>query len=183
MGCFSYLCKVCNEPINFDCDKDIGEHCTLYLLENGRIIEEMTGEYNSYGCVYKDKELKYPDRYAKWESYDWSEICDLNFTPAKNCGIAAVHTDCHPLNPYKPFSDVLKTRSDGDENQGNAETRHITKGRFSQRLIEKPKTKTPDIPRNANDHLWDKIHDGMEELDILFAELREKLDKDNENIK
>lgn len=137
MGCFSYLCKVCNDPIIFDDDENTGEHCTLYLLENGKIIEQMTGEYNHYGCVFKDKKLKYPDCYAEWQSYDWSGICDLNFVPAKNCGIVAVHTDCHPDLPHPDFHALLETQSTNDENQGTGDINHTTKGKFSQRLIDR----------------------------------------------
>ena len=201
MGCFSYLCKVCNDPIVFDDDDNMGEHCTLYLLENGTIIEQMTGQYNHYGCVFSD----YPFSYAKWESYDWDSIVDLNFCNNKKSGIVAVHTDCHPNDHLPPkiiiiprtffqamadrhpdFYALLETQSPDDPDQGSGDIKHTTEGKYSQSLIEKLKTKTPVLSREnsgamANLDLWEKINDGMEELEILMDELREKLD--NETIK
>lgn len=163
MGCFSYLCKICDDPINFDTDDNTGEHCTLYLLENGKIIEEMTGQYNNYGCVFAD----YPFAYAKWHSYDWSGICDLNFSRTKSCGIAAVHTDCSFLSMSLP----IKTQSAQAENQGNGDIKHMTEGAFSYRVIEKTKTKTPIIPdeieKNKRDEiLSDKLSKEIIEIDI-----------------
>lgn len=181
MGCFSYLCKVCDDPINVD-DTGIGEHCTLYLLENGRVIEEMTGQYNNYGCVYKDKGLTDPENLlnllcdAEWHSYDWSGICDLNFSRTKNCGIAAVHTDCLSL---LSTSLNIKTQSEDAENQGNGAIKHITEGKFSYRVIEKTKTKTPIIPdeieRNKKDNiLMAKLSKEIAEIDIKLKAFLEK---------
>lgn len=51
MGCFSFLCKECGRGIlssSFD-----GEPVTLYLLHNGKVIEQMEGEYDSYGRVFE----------------------------------------------------------------------------------------------------------------------------------
>ncbi len=120
MGFFSYLCKVCNDPINFDYDTNTGEHCTLYLLKNGRIIETMTGQYNNYGCVYDDNKKD-----VEWQSYDWTGVCRLHFFANENCGLAAVHTDClsHEL--------LIETQSKADENQGNGDITHTTEGKFS----------------------------------------------------
>lgn len=185
MGCFSYLCKICDDPINVD-NNDIGEHCTLYLLENGRVIEEMTGQYNNYGCVYKDKELKHPDCYAEWESYDWSGICDLNFSRTKDCGIAAVHTDCLQLHDlsFLNSSFNIKTQSEDAENQGSGDIKHITEGKFSCRVIEKTKTKTPIIPdeieRNKKDDiLLAKLSKDIAEIEVELKAFLEKRKRKN----
>ena len=50
MGCFSFLCQKCNKGIlstSFH-----GEQCKLYLLKDGKVIEMMEGEYDSYGRVF-----------------------------------------------------------------------------------------------------------------------------------
>ena len=185
MGCFSYLCKVCDDAIVFDDDENMGEHCTLYLLEKGIIIEQMTGNYNHYGCVFSD----YPHVYAKWQAYDWGCIVDLEDCRDKKSGIVAVHTDCHPGDnlPMKrlavrhpDFYALLETQSPGDPNQGTGDLKHTTEGKYSQSLIEKPKTKTPVLSKEnsgamANLDLWEKITDRMEELEILMDELRGKV--------
>lgn len=183
MGCFSYLCKVCNDPIIFDDDINTGEHCTLYLLEKGKIIEQMTGQYNHYGCVFAD----YPYGYAKWKSYDWGGVCELNFSTNKNSGIVAVHTDCHPALPHPDFHALLETQSSGDPDQGTGDIKHTTEGKFSQSLIEKPKTKTPDIPEEdldvpeenfgVNLEFWEI----MKEMEALLEKLRKKLEDDKDN--
>jgi len=49
MGCFSFLCKECGKGIkssSFD-----GEECRLYWLKDGKVHQEMRGQYNSYGTV------------------------------------------------------------------------------------------------------------------------------------
>jgi hypothetical protein len=42
MGCFSFMCKTCGKPINSDSFR--GERCKLFLLKDGKIIEQMEGE-------------------------------------------------------------------------------------------------------------------------------------------
>ena len=74
----------------------------------------------------------------------------VNFTPAKNCGIAAVHTDCCPRK-------IIETRSEGDENQGWGDLIHTTEGKFSQNLIKKQKTKIPIIPEDIERNKRDEI--------------------------
>ena len=54
MGCFSFICKESGLPVassSFD-----GDDCRLYLLKNGKVIEEMHGHYDSYGRVFKKKQ-------------------------------------------------------------------------------------------------------------------------------
>ncbi len=83
MGCFSYICKVCGTSIRSDSAS--GEHCTLYLLKDGKVQEHMTGHYDSYGTVYEPGE---------WQTEDWGEIVELHFNRNTGDGIAAVHTKC-----------------------------------------------------------------------------------------
>lgn len=61
MGCFSWLCHKCGEPINSDCISK-GDACVLYLLEGGKVLERMEGHYNGYGRVF----------YGEGESLDWN---------------------------------------------------------------------------------------------------------------
>jgi hypothetical protein len=104
MGCFSFICKESGLPVassSFD-----GDACRLYLLKNGKVIEEMHGHYDSYGRVFK----KTNDEYFEW-NMDWREVCDLMFNDNEGDGIAVV------LEKY--FTGKIPTTiSEGDPDQG-----------------------------------------------------------------
>lgn len=81
MGCFSFICKECNKPVLSN--SFTGQKVKLFLLENGNVIQDMEGEYDSYGRVFtKDNKDS-----VQWEK-EWSEVCDLMFSDQKNNGIA-----------------------------------------------------------------------------------------------
>jgi len=56
----------------------------MYLLKDGKVIEEMRGHYDSYGRVFKDS--TYDDSF-EW-SLEWGKVCDLMFTDNEGDGIA-----------------------------------------------------------------------------------------------
>lgn len=82
MGCFSYLCKKSGKPAlstSFD-----GSPCRIFLLLNGKVIEEMHGNYDSYGRVFgKD------GKSLKW-SLEWSDCVDLHFNDNEGDGFAII---------------------------------------------------------------------------------------------
>ena len=104
MGCFSFICKESGLPVassSFD-----GDACRLYLLKNGKVIEEMRGHYDSYGRVFhSDKEDSF-----EWKM-DWNEVCDLMFDEDESNGIAVI------LEKYFT-GNIPTTRSDSDPDQG-----------------------------------------------------------------
>ena len=105
MGCFSFICKESGLPVassSFD-----GDACRLYLLKDGKVIEEMRGHYDSYGRVFTDS--TYEDSF-EWKM-DWSEVCDLMFDNDESNGIAVI------LEKYFT-GNIPTTRSEGDPNQG-----------------------------------------------------------------
>lgn len=130
MGCFSFLCQECGKGIkssSFD-----GERCKLYLLQGGKVIDLLEGEYNSYGSVFIDTDqqagplrdsrlwqlqISTPETVGESgykrdsESAGWSAICDLMFSKKIGNGIAAVHECCFTGN-------VPTMRSLDDPNQG-----------------------------------------------------------------
>ena len=119
MGCFSWKCSICHEGVNSS--SFCGEHCVIYLLKDGRIIEEMAGQYNSYGACFNGEHKKermglftrdYEDSH-KWAE-DWSVIVDMDFGKRLNTGICIVHGEC--LSKYPHF--VPHVRSDRDPDQG-----------------------------------------------------------------
>lgn len=70
MGCFSYLCNECGKGILSNSFR--GELVKLFYIKDGKVIEQMQGEYDSYGCVFIEgtqcKDVKYPLRESqRWE--------------------------------------------------------------------------------------------------------------------
>jgi hypothetical protein len=105
MGCFSFICKESGLPVassSFD-----GDACRLYLLKDGKVIEEMRGHYDSYGRVFTDS--TYEDSF-EWKM-DWHDVCDLMFDKDESNGIAVI------LEKYFDGT-IPTTRSEGDPNQG-----------------------------------------------------------------
>lgn len=105
MGCFSFLCKESGKPVGSDSMS--GDAVRMYLLKEGRLLEEMRGHYDSYGRVFKDPECT---ESFEWKM-DWFEVVDLMFTENEGDGMAVV------LEKY--YTGVIPTtRSEGDPNQG-----------------------------------------------------------------
>ncbi len=138
MGCFSYLCATCEKPINSDSFS--GEHCVLFLIEKGVILEWMQGQYDSYGRVFKVDTTNlgpHSDEVCQlWETRSWSgfdkpehpagdlaSVCDLQFNSDEDSGIAAYHTECLPPGEHPIVSD-------GDPEQGWSDYEYTTKGPF-----------------------------------------------------
>lgn len=113
MGCFSFKCKVSGKPIassSFD-----GDACRLFLLKDGKVIEEMRGHYDSYGRVFsteKDpKDVSMTDFTSFEWKMDWHEVCNLMFDTDESNGIAAV-LECYFTG------EIPTTRSQDDPDQG-----------------------------------------------------------------
>jgi hypothetical protein len=108
MGQFSYECKVCDEPVNANHIR--GEQCTIYRLENGKVVQQMTGEYDSYGRVHSsDNE----DGCVHWEG-DWSTLVDLHFNPDMSTGFAITHTRCDAAKLPTTISQIDPNQGWGD---------------------------------------------------------------------
>ena len=104
MGCFSFICKESGLPVASDSFS--GDAVRMYLLKNGKVIEEMRGHYDSYGRVFTaDKEDSF-----EWKM-KWGEVVDLMFHKDESNGVAVI------LEKY--FNNMIPTtRSEGDPNQG-----------------------------------------------------------------
>ena len=104
MGCFSFICKESGLPVASDSFS--GDAVRMYLLKDGKVLEEMRGHYDSYGRVFTaDKEDSF-----EWKM-DWHEVCDLMFNKNKGDGIAVV------LEKY--FTGNIPTeQSEDDRDQG-----------------------------------------------------------------
>ncbi len=104
MGCFSYICKGCGTPIN--ATSFAGEKCIIFLLDKGKVVEQMEGEYDSYGRVNDENGIT-----QEWKHKEWVELCDMHFEGDNKTGFAVYHSAC-----YK--GKVPKTISEDDEHQG-----------------------------------------------------------------
>lgn len=112
MGCFSFLCKESGEPALSTSSN--GSPCYLFLLMDGKVVEEMYGNYDSYGCVFKN-ELRTDVPHESYDSFEWrmhwNGVCNLMFDNDPKNGIAMIlakhYTGVHPT-----------TCSEPDENQG-----------------------------------------------------------------
>jgi len=103
MGCFSFMCQKCGKAILSN--SFTGQPVKLFLLKDGVVIEQMEGEYDSYGRVFdKNKES------IKW-NMSWDDVCNLMFRKERSNGLAAIHSKC-----YK--EEIPSKRSDDDPNQG-----------------------------------------------------------------
>lgn len=104
MGCFSFLCKKSGRPAlstSFS-----GSPCYLFLLKEGKVIETMYGNYDSYGRVFKGEGQ---DSF-EWEM-DWHDVCGLMFNSDDRNGLAMIlaeHFD----------GELPITASEQDPNQG-----------------------------------------------------------------
>jgi hypothetical protein len=82
MGCFSFLCKESGKAVASDSFS--GDACRIYLLQNGKVIEEMHGHYNSYGQVFDGKGGSF-----EWK-LGWDNVCNLIFSKNSGDGIAII---------------------------------------------------------------------------------------------
>lgn len=115
MGCFSFICKKSGKAVLSSSFS--GDAVHLFLLKNGKVIEKMYGNYDSYGRVFKnvkDNDDTSLTNYSSFEwNMDWSDVCDLMFDYDKSNGIAAI------LAPFWNEGDPYPTeRSERDPNQG-----------------------------------------------------------------
>ena len=113
MGCFSFKCKESGKAVassSFD-----GDAVRMYLLEDGKVIEEMVGHYDSYGRVFGTEKDPNDTSMTETTSLEWKmpwgKVCDLIFDPNESNGIAAV-LECYFTG------EIPTTRSEDDPNQG-----------------------------------------------------------------
>ena len=100
MGCFSFMCQKCEKPINSD--SFTGELVELFLLKEGKVLEHLSGTYNSYGNTFE----------KKWDM-PWSDVCDLMFSKYNSNGIATIHSRC-----YDKSMPTIRSEDDPDQGWG-----------------------------------------------------------------
>jgi hypothetical protein len=110
------MCKECGKPILSNSFR--GQKVELFLLRDGKVLQQMSGEYDSYGRVFT-KDLKdsilwdNPTPEIPYDDHEdsWNRVCDLMFDKRGNNGIAAIHSKCY--DGIQPSS-----ISEDDPNQG-----------------------------------------------------------------
>ncbi len=128
MGCFSYLCSECGDPINSD--STTGENCILFLMIKGVTQEVMAGQYNSYGRVFTG-EADGSDQ--DWETMEWGDIVGLHFNDKKSdSGIAAYHRNCYKGGPPEVSEDDIE--------QGWGEYKKTKNGKFEHLILPRIET-------------------------------------------
>jgi len=127
MGCFSFICQKCGKGINSS--GHTGENVRLSLLEKGKVIEEMQGQYDSYGQVL-DKDGKS----IEWKK-SWDEVCDLMFEGNRGSGISATHVFCKPDVPTE------KSEDDPDQGWNKIKSYHRGKCEIYHKITEDEKAK------------------------------------------
>lgn len=137
MGCFSFICQISGEPILSNSFS--GDAVHLFLLENGKVIEHMFGNYDSYGRVFSDEPNTAASSLLDYESYewrtDWGTIVDWMCGDNPEYGIAAI------LEPYWKEGDAYPTvKSSDDPHQGWGHHAELL-GSFDKDL-----SKTVDLP-------------------------------------
>lgn len=90
MGCFSFKCK--NSGRSAKSDSFGGDRVHLYLLKNGKVLESMHGNYDSYGRVFNSR-----GESMEWKM-PWGEVCELMFNNSAEDGIALVLDRVHDIN-------------------------------------------------------------------------------------
>lgn len=132
MGCFSFKCLECGRGVRSS--SFTGELVHLFLLKEGKIIQKMTGAYDSYGRVFINGTQRKGVRHKLRESREWSNptpdipfdsekveiigeehaiwlrVCDLMNSKDFTNGLAAVHVKCFKKDPIH--------RSPSDPEQG-----------------------------------------------------------------
>lgn len=111
MGCFSYICKECGKPVLSNSFR--GEKVKLFLLQEGKVIEEMEGEYDSYGRVFDDKGDS-----IEWK-LSWDKVCDLHHNSNRGSGQAAIHSKC-----YKGKVPITISENDPDQGWGQCDNEY-----------------------------------------------------------
>jgi hypothetical protein len=75
-------------------------------------MEEMGGQYDSYGRVFKEMVTTIPPVSYEWEYADWGEMVDMSFDEKDDStGFAVYHERCIP-------AEYPATISGNDPNQG-----------------------------------------------------------------
>jgi hypothetical protein len=101
------------------------------LVEHGKVLEWMQGQYDSYGRVFKIEAAPYKNKdhglrgvtsSYEWTVKDWGDIVDLHFSSDSQSGIAAYHSKCFD-------GDMENVEvSDDDPEQGWEDYRFPTEG-------------------------------------------------------
>ncbi len=119
MGCFSFMCKKCGKAILSSSFR--GQEVELFLLKDGRVIQHMSGEYDSYGQVFIKDSQREDVKHPLMKSVEWDDPFPNSFKKRvgiKNGKIITVETD--EIDDRDPWSKVCDLMFDNDKSNGIA---------------------------------------------------------------
>ena len=161
MGCFSFKCQKCGRGVKSSSFS--GEKTHLFLLKKGKVVQQMTGEYDSYGRVFKDNTQdpsvkhdlresdqwkdpfpeKPPTEHDKYfidkgdDHWIWHRVTDLMCDADITNGIAAIHVSC-----YDGVVPTVISESDPDQGWGSEDDEEnyfaSTEGKDTEYPLPKP---------------------------------------------
>lgn len=119
MGCFGYICKGCNTPINGNCWHG-GENCVLIHVRNGKELGRVEGHYDEYGRVIEQKDMNEDEKFRGNSNgiNGHSEICNSQFSFGEDSGVAAWHHKCYEEASNEEQNDLTPSEGDPDQSWG-----------------------------------------------------------------
>lgn len=161
MGSFSFKCIECGSGIKSD------EQVHLFLLKGGKVVQQMTGKYDTYGTVYEkgktesvhwnklkpftEEEKKDIKTIEDAKHKVWHQVCDLMHSDNIKEGIAAIHKKC--------FKTIPTIQSVGDPDQGCGSRKKIANyDAIKDHELEKATTKLWELKRDLDfkEKFWNK---------------------------
>jgi hypothetical protein len=99
MGCFSYMCKECDKPVLST--SFAGQDVWLFLLKDGKVVQQMDGEYDSYGRCFIDGTQDPRVTHGLRLSHQWTPV-QTEWQPfIKNAGLVTSQLPSPKMTPIK----------------------------------------------------------------------------------
>lgn len=118
MGCYSYICNISKKNVQE------GEAVYLFLLKDGKVIEEQYGNYDLYGNV---------------EGHEWrmdhNDVCNLHFSGHLGNGIAAIRAVV-----YNGEIPTVKSFDDPKQGTGHRKITKVESGASYHKIVAEKKS-------------------------------------------
>lgn len=172
MGCFSFMCQSTGKAVLSNSSS--GNKVTLFLLQNGKVLEYMHGNYDSYGRVFSKKTDDEFQKSFEWDM-DWGDVCELMFDNNPKSGIAA-DMNWSEGDPFPEYA------SPQDPNQGWGEDGEWLGNSSSNAFewVENPYHKVlskPEVTLVSPE--FEKLHTSLIELEKQLQTLIDKYENNS----
>ena len=124
MGCFGYICKGCDTPINGNWFTG-GEKCIMIHVRNNEEMGRVEGHYDEYGRGIENKDNPNGFRVA-YEGHinSHSEICNSEFEHSDKSGIVAWHSLCYNKASEDEKNDLTPSKHDPNQSWGKVRKKY-----------------------------------------------------------